>query len=189
MLFDLHEEVVNSHESNGIFGPRIDAVLVSTPHLVALYEEDILEAIDYEPILAPLSMYPINGRKNFYQPRQSIAGMAGNGWGLYSNYTDPEACKQEESEMPVRRVYTIEYTNTWLHAGLQTIEVPRLEYGPYSEDETLTSFDFNRHAKLTTPDQESYWKEFGAFLSYLPRMTKDEGPITDVQFMSDCRDN
>ena len=169
------------------------AVLVSTPHLVALYEEDILDAINYQGTVNPGIYFTlVNGYEGYDQPRASIAGMAGEGWGICSNYTDIDACDQEENLMPPRRVYTVEYTNSSLHLRLQTISVARLDYEPYSEDETITSFNYNCHFTLhgrgsdDPDDYDRYWEEMYNLLSYLPSTTKEKGHITDLLFLSDC---
>ncbi|KAL8791157.1 MAG: hypothetical protein Q9195_005996 [Heterodermia aff. obscurata] len=188
-LRDLHRAIVYNDEGYDNMGLRENAVLVSTPHLIALYEEDILDAIEFQPIVTDLAMTPIDGREGYNQPRESVAAMAGNGWGLCSNYTDRKACEQEESRMPLRRVYTIEYTNTSLHLRLQSISVPRLEYESYRDDSAYTSFSINCHASHSAPNKEDYLNEVFAVLSHLPRTTQDEGPITDVQILSDCTDS
>ncbi|KAL8648574.1 MAG: hypothetical protein Q9226_005936, partial [Calogaya cf. arnoldii] len=142
MLKKLTHEVAEGFEYvEGAWYPRI---LVSTPHLVALYQEDILDAIDYASHLlyqGGAVMVPIT--KGYDQPRASIAAMASNGRGLCPNYTDVEACEREERKMPERRVWTIEYTSNSLHIQLQTLKVARLGYQPYEEQDTQTSFDFN----------------------------------------------
>ncbi|KAL9038329.1 MAG: hypothetical protein Q9180_003204 [Flavoplaca navasiana] len=183
----------------GAWYPRI---LVSTPHLVALYQEDILDAIEYgseKVFLGGAVMMPVT--RGYDQPRTSIAAMAGNGWGLCANYTDVEDCRMEEMEMPERRLWTIEYTDTSLHVQLQTLKLARLEYEPYDQRNTRISFDFNCHASLHGPRPESpyfvpddpnraserYADDMMAFLGDLPRILRDQGPITEVQILSDCR--
>ena len=95
-----------------MLGTCVDSVLVSIPHNPGLYEEDILDTIQKPGVLPELAMIPINGRDGFDQPHVSIAAMASNCWEIYSNFTDIEACEQEEDEMPTRRLYTVEYTNS-----------------------------------------------------------------------------
>ncbi|KAL8844254.1 MAG: hypothetical protein Q9176_001429 [Flavoplaca citrina] len=169
---------------------------------MALYQEDILDAIKYgseKVYLGGAVMMPVT--RGYDQPHTSIAAIAGNGWGLCANYTDIEDCRMEEMAMPERRVWTIEYTETSLHVQLQTLKLARLEYEPYDQGNTRTSFDFNCHASLHGPSPESpyfdpddptraserYADDMMAFLEDLPRNLKDQGPITEVQILSDCR--
>ncbi|KAL9634704.1 MAG: hypothetical protein Q9204_002889 [Flavoplaca sp. TL-2023a] len=199
-LDQITREVADSFvHVEGAWYPRI---LVSTPHLVALYQEDILDAIEYgsgKVFLGGAVMMPVT--KGYDQPHTSIAAIAGNGWGLCANYTDIEDCRMEEMAMPERRVWTIEYTDTSLHVQLQTLKLARLEYESYDQRNTRTSFDFNCYRSLHGPssespyfdpddpnrDSERYTDDMMAFLEDLPRNLKDQGPITEVQILSDCR--
>ncbi|KAL8887032.1 MAG: hypothetical protein Q9215_005343 [Flavoplaca cf. flavocitrina] len=153
-LYQITREVADSFmHVEGAWYPRI---LVSTPHIMALYQEDILDAIKYgseKVYLGGAVMMPVT--RGYDQPHTSIAAIAGNGWGLCANYTDIEDCRMEEMAMPERRVWTIEYTETSLHVQLQTLKLARLEYEPYDQGNTRTSFDFNCHASLHGPSPES----------------------------------
>lgn len=199
-LDQITQEVADSFvHVEGAWYPR---VLVSTPHLVALYQEDILDAIEYgskKVFLGGAVMMPVT--RGYNQPHTSIAAIAGNGWGLCANYTNVEDCRMEEMAMPERKVWTIEYTDTSLHVQLQILKLARLEYEPYDQRNTRTSFDFNCRASLHGPGPESpyfdpddpsraserYADDMMAFLADLPRSLKDQGPITEVQIVSDCR--
>ena len=191
----LHEEVVGNHEDfSRTLGLRVDAALVSTPHLPGLYQEDILDAIEYSgshAIAGGLALTPINGRSGYDQPRNPLAAMAGNGWGLCRNYTNVLACEAEEKSMPTKRVFTIEFTNSSLHTDLQSIKNPHLHYESYSPVTSQTTFSLsctiteNTHNK---DEAEQNWQAMISFLLQLPLAAQvaGESPITHVQVLSEC---
>ena len=191
----LHEEVVGNHETfYQTLGLRVDAALVSTPHLPGLYQEDILDAIEYggsHAIAGGLALTPINGRSGYDQPRSVLAAMAGNGWGICKNYTNIPACEAEENSMPTKRVFTIEFTNSSLYTNLQSIKNPHLHYEPYSPASSRTTFSLsctiteNTHNK---EEAERNWQEMISFLLQLPLAAQEAGelPITHLQILSEC---
>lgn len=87
------------------------SAVISYPGLVALCEEDILDAAEYYHIVPATGLYS-------YQPREIYAAYAGHGMGLCESYTDREKCQAEGFEMPVRNALLAEYTqhSLLLHA-------------------------------------------------------------------------
>ena len=203
ILSSMINELVSTIEygrNYDVAGAREVQVLVSTPHLIGLYQEDILDAIEYQGVYLS-GIVPRSLTKDYVHPRESIAAMAGSGWGLCSNYTDIKECEREEEQMNPRRVWTIEYTNSSLHVRLETLRLAHLKYEAYNAEDTMTSFVFNCNASLNggqpggpydPKDPEAgdrYANDMFHFLGSLPRATRDQGPITDVQIMGECLDD
>lgn len=95
---------------------RQTPIVVSYPALYGLYQEAISDAA----IHLGVHLLPSSGPQFFYQPRNMVAAYAGHGLGLCKNYKDEKACGQEGSDMPVRDVLLVEYTEhaLLLHASL-----------------------------------------------------------------------
>lgn len=100
--------------------------------------------------------------------------------GLCKNATDEEACREEEWEMPVRVVYTIEYTSTSLHVRIDPLDVAHLRYESYEDAGALTSFDLGTAKRDQRIDKSVYWAEVRVFLAKLPRRWQYSGGIDNV---------
>ena len=69
--------------------PQIQqSAVVSYPSVMAMYQEDIEDAVEYVGL-------PLLERMNTFQPRDIIAAYAGLGIGLCQNYHDMEKCRAE----------------------------------------------------------------------------------------------
>ena len=86
-------------------------IVAVTPTLIALYEEDVVDAFKYAG-LQLASIY----RSGKFVP-ETCAVYAGYGHGLCSEYTDPEKCKSELRNVPSEEVLSVLYTR----GGLRTI--------------------------------------------------------------------
>ncbi|KAL9038907.1 MAG: hypothetical protein Q9214_005094, partial [Letrouitia sp. 1 TL-2023] len=176
LLKQLHNEILGYDN----LGTRFDAALVTSPNLIALYQEDLIDAIEYFGIMPPTALYSASNRNAYNQPRNALAGFAGNGMGLCKNVTDEEACKEEEGKMPIRLVYTLEYTNTSLHVRIDLLAVAHLQYESYEDGGALTSFDLGTAKRDQRIDKSVYWAEVRVFLAKLPRRWQYYGGIDNV---------
>lgn len=77
-------------------GHAISTVVTASPRLKALYEEDIVDAIEYA------GLKPLTNRAPFRQPHELSAAYAGNGLGLCKHYVDFGVCQAEENRYLVR---------------------------------------------------------------------------------------
>ena len=68
---------------------KLGSAAVTSPHLLALYGEDVGDAFDY------LNLYWLRFPVRYRHLRETSAAYAGYGFGLCSNYTDLRACKDE----------------------------------------------------------------------------------------------
>ncbi|KAL8720536.1 MAG: hypothetical protein Q9181_007897 [Wetmoreana brouardii] len=87
--------------------------------------------MEFVGILAETAWVSATHYTDYSQPHFALAGYAGNGFGLCTNYTDVQACDEEEKEMKEELVYTIIYTNTSLHVQLSHLGIAHLAYQPY----------------------------------------------------------
>ncbi len=98
-------------------GPIVSAG-VTTPHLVALYDEDIRDAFEYvglENVAFPV------GNPGHHLLWQTSAAYAGYGFGLCPSYKDPMACEDEQRKMPEITVMAVLYTRTALAVSLSIV--------------------------------------------------------------------
>jgi hypothetical protein len=129
-------------------------IVAVTPTLIALYEEDLVDAFDYVGL--QLASIYISGR----DVSEISAAYAGYDQGLCSEYTDPERCKSELDNMPSEDVLSILYTR----GALRTIYTPvrsaywmfRLQYG------WTADWDLGLDAR----NEDDYWKRVGDALQY-----------------------
>jgi hypothetical protein len=137
-----------------------------TPTLIALYEEDIVDAFNYTR-LELASIYS-SGR----DVTETSAAFAGYGQGLCSTYTDLKGCKSELYTMPSEDVLSILYTR----GALRTVYAPmhsaylmfRLQIG-WTQDWDL-GFDAR--------NEDRYWKRVGDALQYWKRtLPGSKGPV------------
>ena len=182
ILKNLHE-IILGYQSQGA---RIDCAVVSTPHIAALYEEDILDAINLWLFLPQTLLRSINGPDGYDQPRALLAGFAGYGLGLCSNYTDIDSCGKENSKMPERRVFMAEWSSTSLHLRLKTITVAMMEYEPADDEFTITDLQHGCSCLNDRPDKDNYWAEVRILVAELPRKNFQAPKITDVILLGDC---
>lgn len=89
----------------------ISSAVVVALKLMALYEEDLVDAIEW----IGLKYIKVAYLRDVVHETQ--AAYAGYGFGLCANYTDPEGCNQEELAMPRNRVLSVLFTNSALFIG------------------------------------------------------------------------
>ncbi|KAI1302655.1 hypothetical protein F5Y03DRAFT_385438 [Xylaria venustula] len=136
------------YQASSFVGEPISAAAISAPHLRALYNEDIEEALEY------LSLAYIKPGPSwyFYHLPTTLAVCAGNGIGICRDYKDQAACWDEEWKMRSQYMLAVGYTHTSLTTSLATITGwQNLPERPAYEDLNL-GYDA-RHKY----GDESYW--------------------------------
>lgn len=165
----------------GHLGHSIDSAVVSTPHLVALYEEDLADVAEYLKLQLQYLPYWHNHVK------ETGAAYVGNGFGLCSNYTDPSSCNAEMKAMPSEDVMAVLYTEEVLTVTLSKMQTawymwePRYRYREF--------FFLGHDESHGGPKDEDYWGYVRQALTeimvanpYYPRPTK-------VLLMGKCANN
>lgn len=99
--------------------PSLPVVVISYPGIDALYNEDILDTVEY------LSLRKLEGYYN-YHPREIIAAYVGHGMGLCRNIqNNEEQSKNECSQLPVLYTLLVEYTEQALLLHKRPIDTAR----------------------------------------------------------------
>lgn len=131
-------------------GYKISTAVATTPHLVALYEEDIADAFEY----VGLQFESLPYWRTLVV--ETAAAYAGYGIGLCTNYTNPSACNAEQRSMPTEDIMAVLYTKQALTVTLSKIQSVLWLWEPryrFHEDFTL-----GHHALENGPKQDHYWE-------------------------------
>ncbi|KAG9238983.1 hypothetical protein BJ875DRAFT_479866 [Amylocarpus encephaloides] len=99
ILAEMLRPLLDLHPIEGKF----PTVVMSYPPIVALYNEDIVDAAAYLKVGA-------QDGAHFYQPREIVAAFAGYGRGLCSHPDDRRRCLDELIALPDAQVLHVEYT-------------------------------------------------------------------------------
>ena len=148
-----------------------NSAAATSPHLLALYVEDMGDAFDY------LNLYWLRLPVRYRHLRETSAAYAGYGFGLCSNYTDLPACKDELQNWPNDVVMAILYTRKVLTVSLSvTKSAYYLWEPPYRHEEDFT---LGNNAKHDNPSEEYYWEsvrkrllDIMVYNQYMPRPAK-----------------
>lgn len=125
------------------------ATAAATPHLLALYEEDMLDTFEY---LGLRHLRLLSHADLLYE---SSAAYAGHGLGLCSDYSNYTACKDEEKRMPGEEIMAILYTRSALTVTFSgTKSAYYLWEPPYRH---LEDFSLGHAARHDNPSEEFYW--------------------------------
>ncbi|KAF2419585.1 hypothetical protein EJ08DRAFT_654057 [Tothia fuscella] len=131
---------------------RVGEVVVTVPHLLALYQDDIEDACEY----AGLEYVHL---PHYYDPLvwETMAAFAGYGLGLCNHYKKLERCWEEEKNMTTWNLLTVHYSQ---HALTTALTPQHSAYGglfepPYRHAE---NFSLGLSAKDDFRDPEAYWK-------------------------------
>jgi hypothetical protein len=131
---------------------RIADVIVSIPHLVALYEDDISDACEYAGInLFQMYDWPMK------LVWDSAPTFAGYGLGLCKHPQDDMMCYREWANMTEYNVLAVHYT----HGALMTTYLKqRTCYYSYEPNHARTenfTIGFDAPSRISEPDK--YWKD------------------------------
>lgn len=133
-------------------GQRIDYVVVSFSSNVALYEEDINDAIEYA------GLKPLTGSSFYQQPHELAVAYAGSGLGLCEHYNNAERCKEEENQFPREQVLTVSYTKNALEMFLSSMRNPYRFYQP--KNSHLMDWNMGKSSLASYSRADAYWAMF-----------------------------
>lgn len=102
---------------------RPEAITLSFPGLVALYEDDIEDAAEH------LRLRVLKGIAS-HQPHEVVAAWAGHGQGLCREYWNAMACGEEFEHTPSSFILLAEYTKQALVLHLEFVKLA-VDYPPY----------------------------------------------------------
>ncbi|GFG13490.1 hypothetical protein IFM61606_01167 [Aspergillus udagawae] len=122
-------------------------IIISTPHLIALYEEDIHDAFEYLNLPFPED---IHQRRSWAWVRDTGAALAGYGHFLCSDYRDYNACESEIDAMPLASVISILYTEDAVKVLRTTVKSAHIVLGFWDDEDQWTLGYASRH-------EEGYW--------------------------------
>ena len=137
----------------------IEAAGVTSPHLVALYQEDLQDAFEYVGLR--YLTFPVRYDVLY----ETSATYAGYGYGLCSDYTERLSCKEEQQDMASEVVMAVLYTRTVLTV---TFSVMKSAYYLYEPDNRhLTNFTLGYDARSQWASEGEYWVEVAKNLEAL----------------------
>lgn len=158
-------------------GQSIDYVVVSFSHNVALYEEDINDAIEYA------GLKPLTGSSFYQQPRELAVAFAGSGLGLCEHYSDAEKCKEEENRLPREQVLAISYTEKALEISLSTMENAYQPYEP--KNSHFIDWDVGEGSLADYSRADAYWVVVRRKILELSYRDYVKKPITQVLLLGE----
>lgn len=129
--------------------PSVPSIGITTPNLVALYEEDLRDACDYAGI--DCLAFPM--RYNILY--ETSSAYAGYGFGLCDDYTDKASCKKEQDDMDSDVVMGVLFTRTALTVSLSVTKSAYYLYEP--ESRHLLDFDLGFDSPLHHENPQDYW--------------------------------
>ena len=147
----------------------LSSVLPTYPDFPGLQWKLVQEAMEYANIamLGEQRIAPVG------------AAAAANGMGLCKDFTDLDACEDEEVGLPMTRVLAIEYTNVALTVTLSPFRASRKSY-----DWTIDrAWDLGANALPDSLDAEGarlYWQRVREKIQKFPARIPADRPITDV---------
>ena len=144
-MLDSLREAVEGH-----LGHRIQAAAATVPHLIALYLEDLHDAFEY------VGLQSLDMPVRYGLLRETSAASAGHGLGLCTNYTDRDACKAEQQDMPDDVVMAVLYTHSALITSLAVTKSPYYLWEPHYR--RIEDFRLGTDSRYDNPNEEYYWE-------------------------------
>ena len=140
------------YSAEACLGHEISSALVATPNLVALYHEDVEDALDYVKLKSLDQPNPL-----FRLFRETAAVQGHYGFGLCDTPLDPDTCWDEITKMNDTDILTVVYTR---HSLCLEICVMGSAYAIYPYRSVPTSMDLTlgSDALERNPDDEYYWE-------------------------------
>jgi hypothetical protein len=156
-------------------GRKVSSAVVTSSNIVALYAEDITDAMEYTGLKPPY----LKGSFDFSQPREVSAAQAGYGIGLCPHYKDYDQCEREEGQMPVRRFLTVLFTRS----ALLLYKAASKEALEFYEPRQFGWSDFllGSDAIHNNPKEEYYWEDVrNRVMEVLLQYGGERHPVTQV---------
>lgn len=159
-------------------GEPIQSAGVTTPHLVALYQEDLQDAFEYVGLR--YLKFPVRYDILY----ETSAAFAGYGYGLCSDYTDRAVCKKAQQDMESDVVMAVLYTRTALTVSYS---ITKSAYYLYESDNRhLSNFTLGYDARTQWATEEDYWSEVERSLEKLMKENPYYKRPARVLLMGDC---
>ena len=140
-------------------GAPIESAGVTSPHLVALYQEDLQDAFDHVGLR--YLTFPVRYGLLY----ETSATYAGYDYGLCSDYTDRAACKEEQQDMASEVVMAVGYTGTALTVSFSVVKSAYYLYEP--DNRYLNKFTLGYDARSRWASDDEYWVEVAKSLEEL----------------------
>lgn len=111
------------------------AAVISYPSIIALYDEDIIDAAHHT------GLHILAG--TYHLPREVVAAYAGYGMGFCQSYWDRDKCREEGHEFPFRHTLLVEYTEESLPLHRERMATA-VHYSDFYSIDARASFDLGR---------------------------------------------
>ncbi|MCJ1254121.1 hypothetical protein MMC24_001935 [Lignoscripta atroalba] len=162
-------------------GYGISLAIATTPRLVALYQEDIDDALEYAGLKS--GSVPYQRFTKVAIPNELSTAFAGYGLGLCQSYTNSSKCSAEETDMPVENILAVLYTRSALATSLSTMKTP---YGILDwPQDYLQDFELGYDSLHSNPSEEYYWEGVRDRIRELTVIEYDHKRITKVLLLGD----
>lgn len=158
-------------------GQSIHSVVVSFSRNVALYEEDVNDAIEYA------GLKPLTGSSFDQQPHELAVAIAGSGFGLCEHYHDAEKCREEENRFPREQVLAISYTKDALEVSLSTMENAYQTYE--SKNSHFIDWNLGEGSLADYSRADAYWMNVRRKILELSYRDYAKKPITQVLLLGE----
>ena len=159
-------------------GRPIESAGAATLNLVALYPEDLQDVFEYVGLR--YLTFPVRYDILY----ETSAAYAGYGYGLCSDYTDRNTCKQEQVDMPSDIVMAVLYTRTALTVSLSVMKSAYYLYEPL--DRHLLDFSLGYDARFLSTDMDDYWDAVRSKLEQILMKNPYYKRPGKVLLMGDC---
>lgn len=146
------------------------------PNAIALYDEDICDAMDYVGIRC------LTGHNVNHQSHGLQAAYAGYGLGLCEKYADYEACVEEEQQMPQRQVFAIDFTQNSLSVDMRSMTDTMYVFNP---QRSRIDWEAGLASLQHYTDPEAYWDRVRAIVLELPLTKYEKHDITTVLLLGE----
>ena len=166
-------------------GEKIDVAIVTRPDLAALYNEDMVDALEYTSIryLETCPDCPVQF--------ELWSGFAGNGLGLCNNFHNTDLCEEEMKHMPRWIVLSVFHTDTTLyaHEGFLSHAYLFSKYEDFRIDYKSLNWDLGARSILDTPDEEQKYRD--TVQAHILKLTRafQSLPIQKVIFQGESTQN
>lgn len=162
-------------------GQRICSVVVSSSFSIALYEEDISDALKYA------GLEPLTDRSLQNQPHQLSAASGGAGLGLCEHYEDLRKCKQEEKDLPYEQILVISFTEDALEVSLAAMKSAYQPFEPVNHH--LIDWDLGENSLNNCSRADAYWMVVRRRILELGYSEYPKKQITTVMLLGESAHN
>ena len=122
---------------------------ITSPHLVALYTEDLRDACEY------MGFTYLSFPTRYQLLYETTAIYAGYGYGLCDDFTRKENCKKEQKDMDFDTVVSILFTPTALTVAFSAMK--SAYYLSEYDNRRLADFELGYNSRLRQYNENRYW--------------------------------